>query len=402
MTVVVIVALTISAAVYGVMYWRVSSSLSISEPPIQTITTPVTVIKPAWGADQFTEGNFRSWAAQDYSGSLQLIFSFQDASDPAIPFVASLVTPHEKSIVVQSVEHGYTGKMSNLLHGLSVAKNDFLIFSDSDCRADERCCAQIVHRLQNGVDIVVCIPVHRHAANIWGRVYAQFWNFEQLGFTTPSIRCHGDAAIGITMAMSRETLGKLGGLEAFRDCIVEDVAIGRKAKELGLTVSTGPQVECAVGTLTFSALVNKLTRAALFGLTLKPLKEHSVYWVLYGYAPAAAVALLLGSAPLMWGAAVWATLRLALASCLWRRTTGEFALPLSCFVQDALFGCCFILSAFRRKTTWGGRTYRVQSDGRAKEIDVPVQEFTNAIPIRYEPSGYADTMKTRNDYRSTK
>ena len=97
---------------------RTIMSLYFKNPePIRGTVPSISIIKPVYGSDSYTEANFRSWSEQSYAGSVQLIFSFQRSDDPAIPIAKALDSTHEIQVVVNPIISGYSGKMSNLENG---------------------------------------------------------------------------------------------------------------------------------------------------------------------------------------------------------------------------------------------------------------------------------------------
>jgi ceramide glucosyltransferase len=338
------------------------------DPQPLTIS-PITIIKPVRGADRYTRGNFRSWVEQDYDAPIQLIFSFQDGNDPALEIAQGLQSSHSLTVIVNPVTEGYSGKMSNLAHGLNAAEHDYLVFSDSDTRADSQTCQRIVALHDRGAQLVSCLTRYCCADNLWGRIYAAFWNFEQIGFIAPSILKRGRKAIGNTIALSRATLRALGGLEAFKNYIAEDVAIGMRAYELGIRVALGPKIDSPVGRLGLRELIAKLGRAALFGITMKDSAENSQYLVLYSY-----ILVMLLSA-VMWNRSLFvlglllAALRVALASRLWWLTVGEKRMFYECFLEDVLFISVFVKALFSRKVVWAGIKYSVRPGGRMDRME---------------------------------
>ena len=61
---------------------------------------------------------------------------------------------------------------------------------------------QIASLWSQGAELITSLTRYRNADNLWGRIYAAFWNYEQIGFLAPSIREHGHGAIGNTIAMT--------------------------------------------------------------------------------------------------------------------------------------------------------------------------------------------------------
>lgn len=74
-----------------IVFWRAIRAIretlryASTLPARPSTSPPATIAKPVYGADAYTEENFRSWAEQDYDGPVQLIFSFQRGDDPALP-----------------------------------------------------------------------------------------------------------------------------------------------------------------------------------------------------------------------------------------------------------------------------------------------------------------------------
>jgi len=330
---------------------------------------PLSIIKPVYGVDEYSAENFRSWAEQETPGPLQLIFSFQCAEDPAIPLANAVTGPHEYTVIIHPVAEGYSGKMSNLLHGLEVARHDLLVFSDSDIRARPNICRQLASLHDQGVDLISCLMRHVGGGNVWGRIFASFWNFEHMAFIAPAILKQGRDATGGTMAMTRSTLDQMGGLAAFRDYVAEDVAMGRKAHELGLRVGLGPIVDSPVGPMGLGALLDKFARAALFGASMNNVGESIQYGVLFSYWPLLLAGGLLVNGPLLVTAGTLALLRLGFASRFWTQTQGERRVSWEVWVSDLIFLYAYVRSLLTRRLRWGGIEYRVLPGGRMEKVD---------------------------------
>lgn len=363
---IVLIPLTVIIFVRTGRTIRQMLAYSTSLPSETSTAFPVGIIKPVYGADAYTEDNFRSWAEQDYDGPVEMIFSFQEKNDPALPIAED--APGQLELLFNPVKPGYSGKMSNLYYGLKAAQYDFIVMSDSDTRASAMTIKQIASLWSQGAEFITSLTRYRNADNLWCRIYAAFWNYEQIGFLAPSIREHGRGAIGNTIAMTQETLQKLGGMEAFRDYVAEDMAMGAKAHELGIRVSLGPMIiGSPVGQMSLKSLLNKFSRAALFGITMKAGSETLRYVVLYSYLIVLLLAAILGDASLLLLGLILAFLRLVLASYVWWLTNDQKRLFYEAFLMDILFLYVFFRSFFSRTVTWAGIQYSVLPDGRMEK-----------------------------------
>ncbi len=325
---------------------------------------PISIVKPVKGADEFTPANFTSWARQQYAAPIQLVFSFEEAHDPALSAAEQLDAPVKPDIIFNRRRDGFSGKMSNVFHGLQVARHDFLVLSDADIEAAPDTCSRIMEQARRGVDVVSCLPVHDRARNVWGRIYAAFWNFEILGFVAPTLLREGSVAMGGTLGMWRQTLETLGGLEAFKAYVAEDLAMGQQAKAKGLRVGLGPLVRSPVGRKSFGELKEKFSRAAMHGHTLIPPGERLQHTVLTSYLFVLALSAIFQSGP---GLAVGIGLlcaRLVFARRFWALATGEKRIPAESVVGDVLFLSAFARGFFVRRMRWGGVEYHVDRDGR--------------------------------------
>ncbi len=216
--------------------------------------------------------------------------------------------------------------------------------------------------------MVSCLTRHLNPENLWARIFAGFWNFEQVGFIAPSILKDGDQAIGGTIGLSKNALKPLGGIEPFKDFVAEDVAIGTKAKELGIRVSLGLIVDSLVGTLSFQELIQKFSRAALYGISMKKTNHNSQYAILYSYIFILILSIILWNFSLMILGLLLAISILILKSHLWYLVSGKKRICYETCLGDTIFLFIFCKSLFSRTMTWGGINYRVLSGGRMVKL----------------------------------
>ena len=357
----------VNAVTLCLLYQRINTSLKVSQniPEINKYK-PISIIKPVWGKDKFTEKNFKSWVNQKNGGENEIVFSFQDPNDPAIKIAENLKTQLKKKITVNAIKEGFNGKMSNLYHGVQCAKNNFLIFSDSDTSTDTYFCGKTMYLLENAADIVFGLPIHYKAENMWARIFANLYNFEILGFLAPEILKNGDSGIGLAVAMSKETLKKIGGIEAFRNTLADGRYIGRKAKDLRLRAKVGPQVFSPIGNMSYSLLLDKLTRAVLFEKSKGSLLDTIMNRIIYIYIVIFTASLIMLNIPLYILAAISILLRLISASMIWTKVTGERRVLFEIFIFDMLIIYVYFKIFFNKKTKWGGIRYIVSEKGDMK------------------------------------
>ena len=167
--------------------------------------------------------------------------------------------------------------------------------------------------------------------------------------------------------MSKETLKRIGGIEAFRNTLADGRYIGRKAKDLGLRVKVGPQVFSPIGNMTYQLLLDKLTRAVLFEKSKGSLLDTIMNRIIYIYCVIFIACLIMQNIPLYILAALSILLRLISASLIWTKVTGERKVLLEIFIFDLLTIYVYFKSFFNKNTKWGGIRYIVSKNGDMNE-----------------------------------
>lgn len=323
----------------------------------------LTLIKPVFGADDNTEKTFRSWLDQDYPDEVQFIFSLQNAEDPALTILEKLKTEYEFEVTVNPVQAGFSGKMSNLIHGLEQAEHDVLVFSDADLLAPPDTLKKLGAIAAGGIDIAGCFPLLIGARNVWADIFSFTWNQILTQVVGPSIiRKDPHGLAGATILVKRQALERLGGLTQFRDIIAEDFAMGRAAKEKGLNIGLGPGIFAPTGKMRFIELYSKLQRSHLVGITMNPQGLPSVvlwYLINYGY-----LFLFLGNLTYQMTALLLAAVRAIYLGRLNTIAEGRFRIPWSFVIGDLIAVASFVLSWFKRTVRWGDGLYRVTRGGK--------------------------------------
>lgn len=365
-------ALKILVMVAGVRLSRWALGVAEDLPPSEAFP-PVTVIKPVYGADDATGRCFRSWIEQDYPGEVQLVFSLQDAADPAREVLAELADAGDFEVIVNPVLPGHSGKVSNLVHGMARARHDLLVFSDADILATPDTLSRLVGQLERGADVASCAVRTNGAETPWARLYALSWNLGLLGVAAPALAREARTFLpGGTVGIRRRALDAIGGLDALRSHVAEDLAMSARARELGLRAALGPPVESPVGEMTRRELREKLARGHLMHLLASFRKgaAYAVGCVLIHALPW--VALLAGGAArdpvLTGGALAYLVARAVVAGRFEQLSTGRFRIAWETALLDLVNLVALPLALLRRRVTWGGVTYRVGRGARLEAL----------------------------------
>ncbi|MGE5260372.1 MAG: bacteriohopanetetrol glucosamine biosynthesis glycosyltransferase HpnI [Actinomycetota bacterium] len=236
-------------AILGCLYALIAAGLL--RHFAQKCTTPkfctraVSVLKPLYDTEPELEANLTSFCQQEYGGEIQLIFGLREASDPAALVVERLKKRFPERDIVLLVDpklHGANRKVSNLINMLPHASHDVLVLSDSDIRVEATYLENVIAALDEpGVGIVSCLYRGVPVAGLWSRLAAEGINSHFLPNALVGLKLGlAKPCFGATMALSRETLARIGGFEAFANRLADDYAMGTAVRRLGLRVAIPP------------------------------------------------------------------------------------------------------------------------------------------------------------------
>jgi ceramide glucosyltransferase len=259
---------------------------------------PISVLKPLHGDEPLLEEALASICRQDYP-AWQVVFGVQDAADTALPVVRRLQARFpacDIAVVVDPTPHGRNRKVANLINMLPAAKHDVLVIADSDLHvapdylrrlaaALERPGTGLVTTLYTGVAAPPpqpspaarergILPLPRSGGGSgWGCLGALQINQYFLPGALLARAMGRQDCLGATMALRRETLGRIGGLPALVNHLADDNVLGRLVQRLGLAVRLADTIPATtVPEATFAALWRHELRWARTIRTLVPVQ----------------------------------------------------------------------------------------------------------------------------------
>lgn len=202
---------------------------------------PVSILKPLRGLDPEMYESFRSHCTQDYP-EYEIIFGVSDPDDPAAAAVRKLMAEypgrHIRLVVCPEVL-GNNRKVSNLAQMFPQAKHDYVLVNDSDIHVPPDYLRRVMAPFaQPRVGMVTC-PYRGISANTLGS------KLESLGISTefiPGVLVARQIengihfALGSTLAMSREALNAIGGLNPLVDYLADDFELGYRISQTGYDV----------------------------------------------------------------------------------------------------------------------------------------------------------------------
>lgn len=328
----------------------------------------VTILKPLHGLEPGLLENLLSFARQDHGALVQVVLGLQNPADPALAVaraVQAACPDRDISIVVDGRLHGTNRKVSNLVNMMEAARHDVIVLADSDMRAGGDYLACVVDELMRpGVGAVTC-PYHGlPAGGFWSRISGLGIDTQFLPGVATSVGLGlGHPCMGSTIALTRDTLQRIGGFRAVSYDLADDHVIGARLRALGLSVAVTdftvahvcPETslaEVVAQELRWLRTVRRVEPAGHLG----SLVTHPLPFAL------AALAL----EPTLLGAAILAA---ALAARLGVCLAGERAFGLKPHdywllpARDCLSFALFVASYLGRGVSWRGHRYEAAPGG---------------------------------------
>ncbi len=336
--------------------------------PAPRSAVPVTLLKPLHGAEPRLAENLASFLGADHDGPVQMLCGMNYPGDAALRSVASLRAAYPRADITVNIGQvlpASNGKLGNLAAMMPAAAHDVLVLSDSDMAVGPDYLALVLHELARpGVGAVSCLYRGRADAGIWSQVCAGTISYATLpGMVIATAFGLARPCMGSTIAMTRQTLGAIGGFDAYRDVLADDYAIGEAVHALGLQVAIPPMlITHGCDETSLGAVWRHLVRWAA---TLRDIKPAGYAGLIFtSPLPPALLALL--TTPTEGAAAVAAAVlvRFALVrqvdAIAGARSAPLWLVPLA----DCLNFGVFLASFVARKIDWRGQDLTMAPNGR--------------------------------------
>lgn len=322
---------------------------------------------------------------QDYP-RLEIIAVDDRSTDGTLAILRRLEERHGEKlrvVCVESLHDGWFGKNNAMREGVAIATGDWFCFTDADCQFTSRRAITIAVReaQANRTDFLSLTPV-LETETAWERVIQPvcgivlIWWFLPERVNNPEKRTA--YANGAFMLVRRACYAGIGGHEAVRTEVNEDIRMARRAKRQGFALRVVENEDL------YRTRMYRTLREAWRGWSrifygcfqtprrlVRVASLHLAYaivpWLSLGIASVGRVAWASHDARPLWNAALaaWAVVVLFLQATMWRiypvtRHSPAWSLayfPGAC-VCWAMMLSSILKSLGAGSTTWRGRTYR--------------------------------------------
>jgi ceramide glucosyltransferase len=388
--------LCLAAAGLGCLYLLIACVAVLRFPKRRShaavAPVPVTFLKPLCGVEPGLPDRLNAFCTQEYDPPVQLVCGIADRADAAGEAVfqsggmkSSGASGRARlsaiDIVIDGRRHGTNLKVSNLINMLSLARHDVLVLSDSDITVGPGYLDGVVAELQRpGIGAVTCLYHGVPAAGIWARQAALAINSHFLPNVVAAVSFGlAQPCFGSTIAIRRDTLAGLGGLQSFADCLADDYAIGEAVRAGGSEVAITP---FSVGHVcfqnSFRDLAGQEIRTARTIRSIEPIGYCGT--ILSHPFPLALAGALFGGGDGLLLAAMALTCRAVLCLCV-EQAFGVarqpyWLIPLRELMSFSVFVCSF----FGATVTWRGICHRIGSGGRLLTFEAGQGHDADAVP----------------------
>ena len=204
--------------------------------PAQPLTTPdVDIIVPARDEAMLIGPVIASLLAQAYPGNFRVILVDDNSTDGTA--LAAGADPRLTIIPGTPKPAGWAGKLWALAQGVAASTAPLIFFTDADITHDPRHLATLVARLNTPRADMVSEMVRLHCAS-WPERFLipAFVYFFQMLYPFSRVndpRARMAGAAGGAVLIRREALRRIGGIEAIKGALIDDVTLARAVKKNG-------------------------------------------------------------------------------------------------------------------------------------------------------------------------
>jgi hopene-associated glycosyltransferase HpnB len=227
-------------------FWRADQRLP-PEPARGDAWPEVTAVVPARNESDVVERSVSSLLEQDYPGQLRVVLVDDESEDATAERARAAAANSRNGARLHGVRTGprppgWVGKMWAVHTGVSLTNDrfpdaEYLWLTDADVVHHPRTLRRLVAHARTGGFDLVSLMVRLHCRRGWERllVPAFVYFFQQL-YPFPRVNdpaARTAAAAGGCVLVRRDALARAGGIEAIRDEVIDDCALGRAIKRSG-------------------------------------------------------------------------------------------------------------------------------------------------------------------------
>ncbi len=219
-------------------FWSSTPELA---PAVPAECPEVDIVIPARDEADSIGPVIASLLGQDYAGKFSIILVDDNSTDATAERAGS--APNLQLIRGEQKPAEWSGKMWALQQGVAASRAPVLLLTDADIVHDRRHLSALVARLERPRVDVVSEMVRLNCVSTAERALVPaFVYFFQMLYPFAKVndpRSRVAAAAGGTVLIRREALWRIGGLEAIKHALIDDVALAQAVKGRGAAIYLG-------------------------------------------------------------------------------------------------------------------------------------------------------------------
>jgi hopene-associated glycosyltransferase HpnB len=213
-------------------FWRSRPQLSAAAPEN---APDVDIIVPARDEAETIRAAIGSLLAQEYGGDFRVILIDDNSTDGTAELAGC--SPRLQIIRLDSKPSGWSGKLWALQEGIAASRSALVLLTDADIVHQPAHLASLIAKLQGAHLDMVSEMVKLNCGSLAERMLVPaFVYFFQMLYPfakVNDVRSAVAAAAGGTVLIRREALARIGGIEAIKDALIDDVALAKAVKRGG-------------------------------------------------------------------------------------------------------------------------------------------------------------------------
>jgi len=213
-------------------FWRSRPQLLPATP---TEFPDIDIIVPARDEGDSIGAVVASLLAQDYAGDFRVILVDDNSTDETAALAGA--APNLQVIRLHTKPSGWSGKLWALNEGVAASRAPVLLLTDADIVHERGHLSSLLARLLEARLDLVSEMVRLNCTSFAERALVPaFVYFFQMLYPFARVndpRSAVAAAAGGTVLIRREALERIGGVEAIRDSLIDDVALAGAVKKGG-------------------------------------------------------------------------------------------------------------------------------------------------------------------------
>ena len=215
-------------------FWQSGPELAAARPEA---APEVSIVVPARDEAASIEACLRSLLEQDFADVFRVILVDDGSSDGTGAIARAIGDPRLTVITGAARPAGWSGKLWAVAQGVAAASGALVLLTDADIVHDPRHLATLVAKAErDGLDLVSEMVALNCLSPAERALVPAFVFFFQLLY--PFARVNDPmnataAAAGGTMLIRKRALDRIGGIEAVRGALIDDVALAAAVKRGG-------------------------------------------------------------------------------------------------------------------------------------------------------------------------